>query len=309
MLASSFKKIDAMPHTKYIEESMRILEQAAEFESDVLVVQLVRLQHLIQETYSMDMANTPTQMYIRSYKADLDRLQKEDPCKRSDNVFLKMQYLTAEILIYELSVIDIQDNHTKPLRTHLDDIYRCADAIARFIETYFTIPSSVYLTIPFSTFGQFAHAFIVLVKLASLEVDGWDMNDIKDKIDFIAVINEIAARFDASTKSSPDGLAVNNGSFGKWAQRLRWMKQVYEAKFSADGGDAANVADQGRSSMKPPHQPPYPPPQQSIQQPTPPDDVLSGDFFNYLDEGFWQSFGSDFDLGFSDMSMNAMGVP
>ena len=31
--------------------------------------------------------------------------------------------------------------------------------------------------------------------------------------------------------SNPDGLKVNNESFTKWAQRIRWLKQVYEAKF------------------------------------------------------------------------------
>lgn len=319
MLASSFKKIDSMPHTKYLEESMSTLEQAAEFESDMLVVQMIRLQHLIQETFTLETNNAPPQIYVRALSADLERLRRNDPCKDRDNVFLKMQYLTAEILIHELSLIDLQDNQASPLRTHLDDLNCCVDAIRSFIDVYFTIPSSVYLTIPFSTFGQFAHAFIVLVKLASLEVEGWDMRDMHDKLDFTNVLDETAARFDASTKSSPDGLCVNNESFGKWAHRLRWMKSVYEAKFSQEGGDDGDVEDRGSTAvkamtLKPPSHPTYPLAQQSavqgvLQQPTPPDDVLSGDFFNYIDEGFWQSFGADFDLGFSDMSMNAMGLP
>lgn len=321
MLASSFKKIDAVPYTKYLDESMSVLEQAEEFESDMLVVQMVRLQHLIQETYTMEATSAPPQIYVRTFRADLERLRTSDPCKDGDNVFLKMQYLTAEILIYEMSLIDLQDNHARPSRAHLDDLYRSVEAIKAFMNVYFSIPSSMYLTIPFSTFGQFAHAFIVMVKIASLEVEGWDMQDLQEKLDFINVLDETVARFDASTKSSPDGLCVNNESFGKWAHRIRWMKNVYEAKFSPDSGEAANTDDGDRGNttfkaltLKPPNHSAWPPPQQSAvqgvqQQPTPPDDVLSGDFFNYLDEGFWQSFGADFDLGFSDMSMNAMGLP
>lgn len=318
MLASSFKKIDAMPHTKHIGESMSILEEAAEFESDMVVVQMVRLQRLIQETYLVETASTPPQLYVRAFKADFERLRKNDPCKDANNVFLKLQYLTAEVLIYELLLVDLQDNHAKLTRTHLEGLYSCVETIRAFVDVYFSIPSSVYLTIPFSTFGQFAHTFIVLIKLASLEIEGWDLKDLQDKLDFISVIEETAARFDATTKSSPDGLTVINESFVKWAHRIRWMKSVYEAKFSSDGGDVAQFDDRGSSTfkaitLKPPNHPAYPPPQQSanqsVQQPTPPDDVLSGDFFNYLDEGFWQSFGGDFDLGFSDMSMNAMGLP
>lgn len=321
MLASSFKKMDAMPHTKFLDESMDTLQQAAEYESDLFVVQMVRLQHLIQETYTTDTTNTPPQLFVRAFKADMDKLRREDPCKDGDNVFLKLQYLTAEVLIYELSLIDLQDRHANPLRAHIEDLYRCVEAIRSFLDVYFSIPSSVYLTIPFSTFGQFAHAFIVLVKLASLEVEGWDMKNLQHKLDFISVIDETTARFEASTKSSPDGLTVNNESFGKWAHRMRWMKSIYEAKFSPDVGDpcTAEVDDSDRGhttfkavTLKPPNHPPHPPPQQSAvqgvqPQSAPPDDMLSGDFFNYLDEGFWQGFGAEFDLGF-DMSMNPVGL-
>lgn len=319
MLASSFKKIDSMPYTKHMEESMGILEQAAECDSDMVVVQTVRLQHLIQDTYLLE-STAPAQMYVRAFKTELHGLRSKDPCKDTNNVFLKLQYLTAEVLIYELALIDIQDNQAKPSRAHLDNLYRCMESIRAFVDTYFTIPSSVYLTIPFSTFGQFAHTFIAMIKLASLEVEGWDMKDLQEKLGFVNIVDELAARFDASMKSSPDGLTVENESFGKWAHRIRWMKTVYEAKFSPDGVDAAEDGDRGNTTfkamtLKPPGHPTYPSPQSSAmqgiqpQQPTPPDDVLSGDFFNYLDEGWWQSFGADFDLGFADMSMNAMGLP
>lgn len=318
MLASSFKKIDSMPRTRYLEDSMKTLEKAAEYESDMLVVQMVRLQHLIHETYTMETSNAPAHMCVRAFKADLDRLRENDPCKDSKNVFLKLQYLTAEVLIYELTLIDLQDDHAKPTPAHLGDLYRGVDSIRSFLDVYFSIPSSVYLTLPFSTFGQFAHTFIVLVKLASLEVEGWDMKDLQDKLGFLNVIEEAAARLDASTRSSPDGLSVDNDSFGKWAHRIRWMKTLYEAKFAPEGADTMDDDDRGSTAfkaltLKPPNHSSYPPPQQSaiqgVQQPTPPDDVLSGDFFNYLDEGFWQSFGNDFDMGFSDMSLNAMGLP
>lgn len=173
MLASSFKKIDAMPHTKHLDESMKILEQAAEFESDMVVVQMVRLQRLIQETYLLESAEAPLHMYIKGFQVELEHLRQTDPCKDRDNVFLKMQYLTAEVLIYELALIDLQDNRAKATRAHLDHLYSCMKAIKSFIATYFTIPSSVYLTVPFSTFGQFAHTFIAMIKLASLELEEW----------------------------------------------------------------------------------------------------------------------------------------
>ncbi|KAK3100935.1 hypothetical protein LTR53_018734, partial [Teratosphaeriaceae sp. CCFEE 6253] len=171
------------------------------------------------------------QMYVKAFDSDLKKLSETNPCKE-DNKLLRMQCLTAEILVWELSLNDLQDNKTAPLRSHLDDIYRCIDAIKRFVDLYFSIPTNDYLTIPFSVFGQFAHAFIVQTKLASLEVDGWDLRTLHESLDFLNVIEEAAVRFEAVAKSSPDGLQVNNEVFHKWAHRIRWMKQVYEAKFN-----------------------------------------------------------------------------
>lgn len=173
MLASSFKKIDALCFTKYMGDCLDSLVQARECESDLLLVQMVRLQHLAEDTHTTEAPSAPMQMYVKAFEADLTRLRKNDPCKE-DSTLLKLQYLSAEILVWELSLIDLQENKTKPLRSHLEDLYRCVEAIKSFIEVYFTISVDAYLTIPFSVFGQFAHAFIVLTKLASLEIDGWD---------------------------------------------------------------------------------------------------------------------------------------
>ncbi|KAK5124876.1 hypothetical protein LTR85_001066 [Meristemomyces frigidus] len=297
MLASSFKKIDALSYTKYMEDCLNSLVQAREHESDLLLVQIVRLQHLAEDTHTTEAPSAPMQMYIKAFEADLSKLKQNDPCKE-DSTLLKLQYLSAEILVWELSLIDLQENKTKPLRSHLEDLYRCVEAIKSFIEVYFTIPIDAYLTIPFAVFGQFAHAFIVLTKLASLEMDGWDFRSLS--VNFPQIIDEATNRFDRATKSSPDGLQVENESFAKWAHRLRWMKQVYEAKFLQENGF---VAQERQNAVKILFDRPEGYDEATIagaQQPTPPDDVLSGDFFSNFDETFWNSFAGDMDLGFPD---------
>ena len=305
MLSSSFKKNDAMSYTPYLEEALGNLERACERDSDLFLVQTVRLQHLIEITSNTDAPSAPMPMYIKAFSVDLDKLRKNDPCKET-NIFLRMQYLAAEISVWELSLIDLQESKTKPLRMALDDLYNCVKAINAFFEAYFAIPTSAYLTAPFSVFAPFAHAFMVLVKLASLEFDGWDMKSINDELRFSKSLDEAADRLDGSTRSSPDGLIVNNDIFGKWAHRIRWMRSIYEAKFVQDG-DKEGLQDRSEAS-KTPWKPPTDYAEASetpgVQQPTPPDDILSGDFFNYLDENFWQSFGGDFELGFPDMGMN-----
>ncbi|KAK4580131.1 hypothetical protein LTR86_000334 [Recurvomyces mirabilis] len=316
MLASSFKKIDAMPYTKFMDESLQVLEETREYDSDLLLVQLVRLQHLAEDTHTAETPNAPMQMYVKAFEADLAQLRKSDPSLDDRNILLRLQYLTVEILVWELSLNELQESTTKPLRSHIDDLYRCIDAIKRFADVYFSIPANDYLILPFSVFGQFAHAFIILTKIASLEIEGWDIKTLHLSLDFAQVIEQAAVLFDASCKSAPDGQQVNNDCFGKWAHRIRWMKQVYEAKFSPSNNTLAIAApnmqstdhrqlykDVTREDTTGQHDPQSQP---TPQQPTPPDDVLSADFFNYLDNDFWNSFPPEYDLGFPDMSQNAV---
>lgn len=300
MLSSSLKKFEPMAYTKFMDEAINKLEQENEFDSDLFLVQMVRLQRVMQEASGTETPDAPMQLYVKAFHSDLDQLRKTDPCKDQGNILLQMQYLSSEILVWELSLTDLQENKVKPLRSHLDDLYHLVEAIGNFINVFFSIPISAYLTMPFSAFGQFAHAFIVLIKMAALEVDGWDMRATNDKLNFLNIVDSAASRFEAATKSSPDGQLVNNDAFMKWAHRIRWMKQVYEVKYAQEPTD-----DRPETAKTPATTEPSP--QDSAisgaQQPTPPDDMLSGDFFNYLDENFWQSFAGDFDLGITEMAM------
>lgn len=302
MFATSFKRIEAMRYTKYLDDALNALQQAQEYDNDLFLVQMVRLQHLIDDATKIETPTAPMQMYVKAFTVDLDRLRKNDPCKDTNNVFLRMQYLATEIVVWEMSLTDLQDNNAKPLRSHLDDLCHCVRAIKAFIDVFFTMPSSSYLTLPFYFFGQFGHSFIALIRLASLEVDGWDMKDLHEELNFSEIIEETARRYESASRSGPDGLALNNESFSKWAARVRWMKNMYESKFAQDGETAEDRSEATKAIFsKPPSG--YDPATPTQQQPTPPDDVLSGDFFNYLDENFWQSFAGDFELGFPEMAM------
>jgi hypothetical protein len=314
-ISSSFKKIDTIPWTDYLNDTLKCLETAPEMESDIFLVQMVRLQHLMEETSCLSQPPGTMQVYIRPFLADLARLRKDDPCE--SNIFLRLQYLITEVMIYELALNDLQENKSTTLRSRLEDTCHLIDAIKAYLDAYFTIPTSAYLTLPFAIFAQFAHAFVVLIKIASLEVEGWDFAIVSDRLDFLDSVEQAAVRFEGTATSKPDGQEVNNDHFGKWAIRIRWMKQVYEAKFvtAEDKGDPKGEAlramfrDTDMTDVQTPATTAtsasgLQTQQQNHQQPTPPDDVLSGDFFNYLDENFWQSFAGDFDLGYPDLNMN-----
>lgn len=287
MLLAKFKRFDVLPFTDYMEECLAALEQAQEHDSDLCLVQMVRIQREIVSIHTTETHNAPPRLYVKAFQTNLERLRKADPCSY-DNLFLRLHYASVDILAWETSLNMLQENKNRPLSSHLDDLWNLIAGIKAFVDLWFSIPPSAYLLLPFSVFSQFARTFICLTRLASLEVDGWDVKALNSEIDFFSVVEEAARRFDEASQSAPDGVTVNNDALSKWSAKLHWMKQVYTTKFltQENEGAAQDAAAKAQASARAP----------DVGQPTPPEDpTLSAEFFNYLDDNFWTNFG-DFDL-------------
>lgn len=289
MLASSFSKMDAMPFTQYMEECLNQLEHAKECDTDSYLVQIIRLQHTAQLVHDTHCAKVPSKLYSQAFQSDIEKLRKTDPCTE-DNIFLKLQYLLTEISTWELSLIEMQEDKSKPLSGVLDGLHRCVALIRQFFDVFFEIPSSAYLVLPLSVFGQFAHALICLTKLVSLDVDGWDMEALNDQLNFMGIVDEAAKRLEAGSGATIDGLEVKNEFPGRWAPRVLFLKQVYQNRPGQDRTyQRAQHINNNNDRSRPAED-------VGFGQPTPPDDILPADFF---DDNFWNSFG-DFELNWPE---------
>lgn len=150
------------------------------------------------------------------------------------------------------------------------------------VDAFFTIPSSVYLFIPFATFGQFAHGLIVWTKLAAIDTEEWSLRSLGDQLDFKSILDELAARFEEPQRAAPGGTLVNNDSFNYWSKRLRWMWHAYETRPETVFPEAERETEKNAR------------PANGTIQPAP-EDMFSMDFFG-LDDNFW-NWSGDFDLG------------
>ncbi|KAM3419493.1 hypothetical protein BST61_g5418 [Cercospora zeina] len=289
MLSSSFHGIDAMPFTRHMETCLRSLETRRERESDCFLAQMVRLQQIMHSICTTELSTAPAKVYTKALKADLSRIGPLEP-SNEDNLFVRMQYLVVEVSLWEMTLNGLVEDRNLSLSSVLDDLYHCVSAVKAFMEAFFDIPSALYLTMPFSVFAQFGYAFIVLTKLASLDIDGWDVKALNDQLNFHYVIEKSAQLFEEATRSAPDGIVVNNNALAKWSQRVRYMQTLYDARFGeAASGTAKNTTDTGKDAQR----------QDGFGNPTPPDDsLITVEFFNYLDADFWSTVDLSADLGF-----------
>lgn len=84
------KQLGQARYTKYLEQCLKELESAAEYETDQLAVELIRVQHLTEKIFHFHtedqlvnelpgVPKTTAATYLEAFQTELDRLQNELP--------------------------------------------------------------------------------------------------------------------------------------------------------------------------------------------------------------------------------------
>lgn len=89
-MALAFQRLDPIRYSPYLEQCLRELEAKPEYESDLYLVNLVRIQHLterISRLHAKDhveddlpgVARAPMNVYINAFQGELDRYKDALP--------------------------------------------------------------------------------------------------------------------------------------------------------------------------------------------------------------------------------------
>jgi hypothetical protein len=259
MLSTSFKKLSALKWSPWMVECTSSLESEAEYETDAFLVAAVRIQHLTEEVANIEKFDAPVRFLANSFQADLDAIPSP-PLSGTPKILTQLQKANAHIAIWTHSLTGLSENKPKEsseLRQRIDAVWRCVEAVRIYFEIYFATPPQDFLIFPFQVFGQSVQASVTLLRLATLEVDGWDLAALREELSYSAIIGELTRRFELVETLPIDGITINNDSFTKFAAKTRWMKNLYDAKYPAHNNNdcspaaqpltsAMNVADGGR---------------------------------------------------------------
>lgn len=103
-MSLGFLRIEPMRYTKYIQACLAALEQDQEYDTDLRLITLVRIQHLTERIAQLnspddaaeDVAGLPTapiSAYVSAFQSELDRIRNELPHDlRNDSKFLQLAY-------------------------------------------------------------------------------------------------------------------------------------------------------------------------------------------------------------------------
>lgn len=237
MMSTSFKKLSALKWSPWMTDCAATLEKEAEFQSDGFLVAMVRTQHIMEDVMNIESFDAPVRFLANSFQADLDSIAMPALSGRPKSL-LQQQKASVHIAIWTHALTGISDNKSKQqsseLRQRLDALWRCVESVRAYFELYLALPPQDFLILPFQVFGQSVQASVTLLRLATLEHDGWDLAALREELNYSTIVGEITRKFELVETLPVEGIAIRNDAFTKWGAKTRWMKSLYDSRYPPD---------------------------------------------------------------------------
>ncbi|KHO11616.1 Winged helix-turn-helix transcription repressor DNA-binding protein [Metarhizium robertsii ARSEF 23] len=187
-ISVSFNRVESLKYTAYIQDCMNVLENSREYESDITLLYLVRVQRLTERIFELNskdkavedipgLPSAPMSAYIAAFQNEIETMRNTlPPNLQNDGVFLS--YLnTAMLRLYEPHAVDLafvnslsQSLTAGPLGrgTPLDKLYQSSAALRNWFDSWLSVPASSYFRHPTTIMSQLVYAITMLGRWAQL---------------------------------------------------------------------------------------------------------------------------------------------
>ncbi|KFA81258.1 hypothetical protein S40288_09989 [Stachybotrys chartarum IBT 40288] len=186
--ALAVKQLGPTRYTKYLDQCVKELESAAEYETDQLAVHLVRIQHLTERIYHFhtrdqlvdDMqgfSKPSTAEYLQAFQAELEGLRDSLPLSLKSNDLLTCHYNSAHLQLVAplLSEEDYADAELQSLcsltlagLSPLEIVTGFTTALNTWFDVWLAVPVCSYFYLPQPISFQMVHASRSLIQWARL---------------------------------------------------------------------------------------------------------------------------------------------
>jgi hypothetical protein len=169
-----------------------------------------------------------------------------------------LQYHNLRIHLYEIALhvpLPQPENMTSSTNNQsywrLQTLYSCLNAVKEFIDIYFTIPVELYFHLAVGAWGQITHVLIVLSRLCLLDFPNWDLNHVKEVLDFSEVLGIVGQRWAATGElldESQRQAALVNGVFTRCSRMLRRVQHWHDARVAERTGKQIEIGETAAAS-------------------------------------------------------------
>lgn len=260
VVSLSFKKIDGLRYSPYIETCCDTLSSSLECRFDIYLVASVRLQCIIERMQDVlstrsvtpETSKAPAGLHVNMFRAELQSLKASLPLDIQKSLHFALHYHSAEIHLYEFSIHNASSTVYGTHSCHrLDMLYACLVACRSYLDISLALPPDSYFSLPTTIFGQMTFALASVFKLSLLEAPGWDLQHVRQELDVSRLPDRFVGRFeDASRNIDPKQQINGTDAFGRCAQRFRQIKRWYDMKVTAESGPDLSREPMNASRME-----------------------------------------------------------
>ncbi|KAK6450841.1 hypothetical protein FP744_10007091 [Trichoderma asperellum] len=183
VISMNFQRVEPMRYNNYLSDCVQHLHEHPEYESDISLVYLVKIQRLterIAEFNSEDRAteeispvpSAPMSAYILAFQNELNQIRDSMPKDLKEDKTFQLFLNSASLRLYEPPVVDKNlirslskslSSVSMAMDSPLDKIYRSSAVLTTWFNSWLALPISTYY---FQTTAVGSHLVYALVMLA-----------------------------------------------------------------------------------------------------------------------------------------------
>ena len=185
-----------------------------------------------------------------------------------------------EVALYDAPEIEPLTSSSMLQLDRLGLLHGCLTAATAYFDVYKKLPGEDVANFPFTVWMQSGLAVLTAVELSFLQLEGWDLKEVRYTIDIINILDHEIERLEAIAakrqQSSSDD--VKKDIFWRFAERWRKTRSLYVSETNVQSNDGA-----GKEGVN----------GNDIDMTATLDGLLAGDLLDGWNESFWQTFVSD----------------
>ncbi|KAH8689328.1 hypothetical protein BGW36DRAFT_70139 [Talaromyces proteolyticus] len=176
------KQLAITRYTKYLDQCLKDLDDAREYKSDQLVIQLVHIQQLTEKIFHFHSSDSPvdeqlgspepsTMSRLEAFRAELDSLRNALPPNLKSDYLLSCYYNSAYLRIFEPLLVgshlpDAESQSFASLSLSgvpISDVFsHFTAALKAWLENWLAIPVCSYFFMPQPAYVQLVHGAMML---------------------------------------------------------------------------------------------------------------------------------------------------
>jgi len=271
-------EIETFPFASYTQELSKILADVKEYESDIVIYHLIKLQFLVNKVKRTFNDTTdpesspvlPTKMILRMLQHQFDDFRTNLPDEVKENPTIIWNYMVAEIGLYENGFTALSDSTFDSFQ-RLNILESCLSSVRRFLDICLTDSAEISVSFQFLNWTQISFVLLAAIKLCICSCEGWDTNIVHNTLKLSHVLGVLIGKLDARFR---DGIEIDWDVFAHFSRQLGKVKAWYDIKFPTNDAVRIEAETYQQASV-------------GFDQ--------QGDYMLDLDENFWCALGSNQD--------------